>query len=101
LALHHFNSPVSLSFSKSLSKTEDNFQIIFQGKLNLLANNFVCLSKVSSSLGVAQNNPSDVNVLQLFGSDFSSEGSEAAFGAVLSSNFDVLILLGEHDCDEM
>lgn len=50
---------------------------------------------------MSQDDPLDVNILELFRSNFSSEGTEGMHGAVLGGHIDVGLFLGEQDCDQV
>ena len=54
-----------------------------------------------SSLRVTKNDPSDIEISNLISTDFSGIGSKPMHGAILSSNLDMCIFLGEVDSDKM
>jgi hypothetical protein len=50
---------------------------------------------------VTQNDPRNIDILEMLSSHFSSVGSKAELRAILSSDFDMLVLFGEHDSDQV
>ena len=76
LSLNNFNCSVLFSFSKSFTKTENNFQSEVQTILNFFGNDGISFTKVSSSFRVTQNNPFDVNIMKLLRSDLPGISSE-------------------------
>lgn len=76
LSFDDFNGVSSLSFGKSFTETEDDFETQLEAIFKLFGNNGVSLSEMSSSLRVTQNDPLDVDIQKLFGSNFTSEGAE-------------------------
>ncbi len=99
LSLDDFNGFVLLSFGQSFSKAEDDFQAQIKTVLDFLRDNIISLTKMSSSFGVSQNNPLDINVKKVFGRNFSGISSIRVHGTVLSGNINILLFLGELDSD--
>jgi hypothetical protein len=54
-----------------------------------------------SSLRVTKNDPSNIEISNLISADFSGIGSKAMHGAILGSNLNMRIFLGEVDSDKM
>ncbi len=101
LSFNNFDCSVLFSFGKSFSKTEDDFHAMFQTVLYLFGDNSVGLSEMSSSLGVTQDYPLNVNVQKLFRSDFSSIGTKCIGWAILSSNINIGLFFCEQDSHQM
>lgn len=56
---------------------------------------------MSSSFWVAKDDPWNIDIFEMLSGEFSSVGSKAELWAILGSNFDMLILFSEHDCDQV
>ena len=83
----------------SLSEAEDHLQSILDGIFYLLGNDLVRLSEMGPSFRVAEDDPRDVDILNLFGCDFSCVGAIREGRAILGGYLYVLVLFSEHDGD--
>lgn len=95
LTLDDFDGLISFTFGQSFTETENNFQSEFKAIFDFFGNDGIGFTKMCSSLGMSQDDPLNVNILELFRSDFSSESTEGMHGAVLGGHIDVGLFLGE------
>lgn len=77
LFLNHFDGLIVFPLSESFSEAVDDLKSSFKGDFHLFGQSLIGLAEVGSSFGVTDNDPLDVDVLQLFRSDFTSVGSKA------------------------
>jgi len=101
LSFYNFNSFVLLSLGQCLTETENDSHSELETVLNLFWDNFIILSKMSSSFGMSQNHPLNVNVLKLLRSDLSSVCTKGMHGAVLSSYFNIRLFYRKGNCYQM
>ena len=55
--------------------------------------------EVSPPLGMANDDPLNIHVFELLGSNFTSVGSRGEFRTILSSNLNIRLFFGEESCD--
>ena len=96
LFLNHFDGFVGFTLGQCLSEAEDDLHSCFHGVFNLFGDSFIVVSEMGPSFGVSDDNPADVDILELLCGDFSGVGTVSELGAVLGCDFDVLVLFGEH-----
>lgn len=98
LLFNNFDCFVSFTLGQCLSETIDDLHSCFESIFNFFCNYFISVSEMSPSFRVPDDDPGDVDVFQLLSSDLSCIGSESELRAVLSCDFNVLILFSEHGC---
>jgi len=92
---------ILLSLFKGLSKTKDDFNIVLQCVFDFFGDDLVSLLEESPSFRMAQNDPCDINVFQVFCSYLPSVSSKRSHWAILSTDLDVLVLFGINDSNQM
>jgi hypothetical protein len=76
LLLDHLGSLIAFTLLESLSEAVDYFEASFEGMFQFLGEFLIIFSKVVSSFGMSDDDPRDVDILELFGGDFSGVGSK-------------------------
>lgn len=94
LGLDYVDRLVALSLFEGFAEAVDNFKVVLQGGLDLVAEILVRLFEVGPALRVAQDDPLQVHVLELLGRDLAGIGPRPKLGAILGSNLHIGVLLG-------
>lgn len=81
----------TLTLLKALTAAPDDAQAVLGSVFGLGGNNLVGLANDGSSLGVAQDDPVDVVVLELGNGDLAGEGTVRLVEDVLGSDLDVVL----------
>lgn len=66
---------VGLALLVSLSETKDYLEMGFQGCLEFLRDDFICLAEMGAPLGVSDDHPMYIVLFQLLSRDFTCECS--------------------------
>lgn len=83
-----------LALLEGLAAAEDDADALVEGVLGLGGDEFVGLLEDDTALGVADQGPADVGVLELGGGDLAGEGALVLVVDVLGSDLDLLAELG-------
>jgi hypothetical protein len=101
LFLDNLDGLIILSLRECLSKAVDHLESGLQSDLYFFSQDFIGLAKMGPPFRVTNDDPFDIDIPKLFGSDFSSVCTESESRAVLGGDLYVLVLFGEHDGDKM
>lgn len=83
-----------LALLEGLAAAKDDADALVEGVLGLRGDKFVGLLEDDTALGVADQGPADVGVLELGGGDLAGEGALVLVEDVLGRNLDLLAELG-------
>lgn len=89
LGLQDICGLVGFSLLEGFTNAVDNGETLLNGILGLGGNDSVGLAIEGSSFGMAQDSPLKAEVDEVLGADFTSEGTESLFGAVLGTDLDI------------
>ena len=83
-----------LSLFKTFTEADHGTESYGLSSSNLGSNLLVCLIKESAPLGVSDDDPLKIEVLELLSTDFSGEGTVAGLAHVLAGNLDFIVEQG-------
>lgn len=101
LSLDYVHSLFGIPLLQGLPKTVNYFQPCSQCVLNFLANNFIIFPMVSPPFRMSNDDPRNINILDLLRRNFPSKSSKRISRTILSSHLNIRLLLSKHQSDQM